>query len=77
MVILHGVTGNCHHLDISLLKLRHQLCHTAQLGGTDWGVVSGMGEQDAPAVVRDRVRQMYGKPLFYTGVMRELLEAEV
>lgn len=56
MMILHRIAGNCHQLDISLLKLWHQLCHTAQLSGANWGVVSRMGEQDAPAVVRDRVR---------------------
>lgn len=45
-----GVCRQTDQLDASLGELGLELCESAQLGGADWSVVLGMGEENSPLI---------------------------
>lgn len=51
-----GVCGQTDQLDASLCELGLELCESAQLGGTDWSVVLGMGEENSPLIANPVVK---------------------
>ena len=51
LVGLNGIAGQGNHLDVALFELGDELCNHAQFSGADWGIVSRVGEKNAPSAV--------------------------
>lgn len=54
-VALDGVGGKTDELDTTLGELGLKLGKCTKLGGADWGVVLGVGEEDDPLVANELV----------------------
>lgn len=64
-MVLQTADGESDHFDLAFAELAAQSCSSAQLGGADRCVVSGVGEQDSPPRMKTtseavpRVRQSF------------------
>ena len=53
VVFFNWVAGESNELAVPLFELRGELSNAAEFGGTHWGEISGMGEENRPAKIQN------------------------
>lgn len=76
IVLVNGVGGETDELDVALCELWLELCEGTKLGGTDWGEVVWVGEEDNPGVPDELVEVDWAAGSLSLEVWGDAAEAE-